>query len=270
MMADHGPGSRGPRGRGRDRAQPWTARPGFGSTTLCSRSRAARTCCTRTGRGGSRSWSKSTSTSTSCAPPRCTSARRTSLIPPSSFARAPLLPRPRQQLRRPRRARACGGRRSRPRKLGAPGRTSPTCSRRRHAGVVRRRAAHRARSTLPTGTCSCTATLEQRSLTPDRAGDRRRARARPARGGPARRRPGAHHRARGFGQDARAHRTVPAARARADWSIGRSPRSRTTCAPRTRCGARLADLPDRPRKRSARCTRSATTSCAAADRQRRR
>ena len=162
-------------------------------------------------------------------------------------ARAPLLPRAFEQLRRARHgppgvgAEPGGGAARRDR-----GRSTRRRAPRRHARVVRRRAARRARrpaSRARSCTASACNTVTSRRPDVDVAPIGRRARARPARGRGARGRSGADHRAGRFGQDARAHRTVPPARRAARLgSARRSARSPTTCGPRTRCAQRLADV----------------------------
>ena len=104
-------------------------------------------------------------------------------------------------------------------------------------------------------------------LTPDRRrADRRRARARPVASRRPQRRRGADHRARRVGQDAGAHRAVPATRRAPRLGPESGVRGRVQRAGQGRDGASDSSTSAaRPCARSARCTRSATTSCAAPD-----
>ena len=172
------------------------------------------------------------------------------LAPLRVRARAPLLPRPRQQLRRPRRAHGVG-----PDGRGAAARRDRVrrrrrAARRRHARVVRRRPARRrhrgarrprarppqqpraTRSSPPTVPSPPTPSSRPISSRPWCTTPARRASSRPR------------ARARRACSPNGSGCSSTAAGARA-----RSPRSRTTCAPRTRCSARLADMPDGARRR---------------------
>ena len=188
------------------------------------------------------------------------------LAPLRVHARAPLLPRPRQQLRRPRRPHGVGpdaSRRNGSARLASD--VADVHARRRHARVVRRRPARRRHRRCPTATCSSTATTSSSGCSPPTAPvtTARRARRRPARGRRARHRRGARHRARGLGQDPRAHRALPPAR-RPRLEPGLDHRGRVQRARQGHDAGRA--WPTCPTARGAgcaRCTRSATTSCGA-------